>query len=75
MRLAFLMFCVLLGGCAASIKGTKHEALVDCSGAFKSWSDCVAAADDYCFDNHGYIAKWRDDTGGRRIMRIRCGGA
>ena len=70
-----LVVLALLGGCAATISGNKSAATIDCDGWFQSWSDCVAAADDLCFENRGYVARWHEDSADGRQMRVRCGGA
>lgn len=64
-----------LVACGATIHGDKSSATIDCNGWLQSWSDCVAAADDLCFDNRGYVARWYEDSADGRVMRVRCGGA
>lgn len=70
MLLAGVLF---LSGCGATVSGQKSAATISCDGLFEDWSDCVAAADDLCFDNGGYVARW-DKNADPRVMRVRCGG-
>lgn len=66
------VFALALASCASAPDASGYRT-VDCSGWFEDWSDCVAAADDLCFDNGGYVARW-DKNAKEKNMRVRCAG-